>query len=225
MIATVIIEVALAAWTLFRYRRGKFGRIAVAILLLLAAFQFSEYQVCGVNDGIFWSRFGLIAITLLPVLGFWLITFVTRKKHFLILGSVMATAFITYFIFAPKNAITSYCGGNYIIFGGPGALYELFGAYYFSFLILSMWEALYANHTTIRSKRFRSVLSWMVIGYFSFLLPLVIVYVILAPARAAVASIMCGFAVIFAFILAFEIVPKFYHYDGLAKKKKDDELQ
>jgi hypothetical protein len=88
-----------------------------------------------------------------------------------------------------------------------------------------MWEALYAHHTTIRSKRFRSVLSWMVIGYFSFLLPLVIVYVILAPARAAVASIMCGFAVIFAFILAFEIVPKFYHYDALAKKKKDDELQ
>ena len=66
MLATVIIESGLALWTLFRYRQHLFGKIAVAILLLLAAFQISEYQVCGNHDAETWARFGLVAITLLP---------------------------------------------------------------------------------------------------------------------------------------------------------------
>jgi hypothetical protein len=64
MLATVIVETALALWTLFKYRKGSFGKIAVAILLLLAAFQISEYQVCGNHNAQIWSRFGLVAVTL-----------------------------------------------------------------------------------------------------------------------------------------------------------------
>lgn len=212
MIATVIIEVVLAIWTLVRNHKSIFGKVAVGILLLLAAFQISEYQVCGNYDGQFWSRFGLVAITILPVLGFYLITFITRSKKFLALGGTIAAAFVAYFIFAPHGAIDAYCGGNYVIFGGPEGLYELFGGYYFGFLILSMWEAMLGIQST-HSARFKSVLKWMIIGYLSFILPLAIVYTVYAPARVAVASIMCGFAVIFAFILAFEIVPRFANHE------------
>jgi hypothetical protein len=209
MIATVIVEVALAIITAIRYRKELFGKVSIAILLLLAAFQVSEYQVCGNNDGAFWSRFGLVAITLLPVLGFYLITFITRNKRFLIVGSALAAAFVIYFIFAPAGTVNAFCGGNYVIFGGPTGLYELFGAYYFGFLILSIWEALAAARES-RNRTLKSVLRWIVIGYLSFILPLAIVYAFYAPARIAIASIMCGFAVIFAFILAFEITPRFH---------------
>ena len=218
MIATVIIESGLALWTLFRYRKETFGKIAIAILLLLAAFQISEYQVCDNRNAEIWSRFGLVAITLLPVLGLYLINQITKKKYFLILGSLIAGVFVLYFIFVPKNTVSSICGGNYVIFTGPSSLYEFFGAYYFGFLVLSIWQASVAQRETA-SKIFKSILRWVVIGYLSFMLPLTIVYAVYAPARIAVASIMCGFAVIFAFILTFEIVPKFYKYKQLDKTK------
>jgi hypothetical protein len=142
--------------------------------------------------------------------------FITKQKHFLYLGSLIAGLFVLYFIFAPRNDVSSFCGGNYVIFTGPSALYEFFGAYYFGFLILSIWQSVTARHKT-KSTLFQSILKWIVIGYLSFMLPLIIVYTIYAPARVAVASIMCGFAVIFAFILTFEIVPKFYKYELLNK--------
>ena len=41
---------------------------------------------------------------------------------------------------------------------------------------------------------------------------LLVVYAFYAPARVAVASVMCGFAVFLAFIIAFQIVPKYYDY-------------
>ena len=50
----------------------------------------------------------------------------------------------------------------------------------------------------------------MVIGYLSFMLPMGIAYAFYEPARVAVASIMCGFALSLAFILALRIVPEYY---------------
>jgi hypothetical protein len=217
MLATVVIELGLALWTLFRYRKELFGKIAVLILLLLAAFQISEYQVCGNHNAETWSRFGLVAITLLPVLGFRLISLITEKKRFVILGSIIATMFVLFFIFAPLDMVSSLCGGNYVIFTGPSSLYEFFGAYYFGFLILSIWQAMVSQRAAA-SKVYKGILRWMVIGYLSFILPVAVVYIIYAPARVAVASVMCGFAVIFAFILAFVIVPRFYQYEQLNKK-------
>jgi sulfite exporter TauE/SafE len=109
--------------------------------------------------------------------------------------------------------ISSFCGGNYVIFSGSRELFQFFSGYYFSFLVLGIWESLEALNV-VRSKWLQRTLQWVVIGYLSFMLPMAIVYAIYAPARVAVASIMCGFALILAFILAFEIVPKYYRYSG-----------
>ena len=218
MVATVIIEVGLAVWTLFRYRRGMFAKVAVAILLLLAAFQVSEYQVCGGHNAQIWSRFGLIAITFLPVAGLYLIRFITKNKITSVIGAITALFFVLYYIFAPKNEIVAFCGGNYVIFAGPSALYQFFGAYYFGFLVLTIWHSVKAIYET-KSTLFQRVLKWLVAGYLSFMLPLVAVYVFFAPARSAVASVMCGFALIFALILAFEIVPNFYKLEEAEKLK------
>lgn len=216
MLATMIIECALAVYTFFRYRKGLFSTSVVAALLLLAAFQLSEFQVCSDRSPQFWSRFGLVAVTLLPVLGLYLISLISHKKRFLRFGYLVATGFVILIVTAPKDTISSFCGGNYVIFSGPQELFHFFSGYYFSFLVLGIWESLEALNVT-RSKWLQRTLQWLVIGYLSFMLPMGFVYAIYPPARLAVASIMCGFALILAFILAFEIAPKYYRYTGLKK--------
>lgn len=211
MIATMIIEGGLAIYVLLRYRHGLFGKIAAIILILLGVFQLSEYQICGNQDLPFWSRFGLVAITFLPILGLQLVSWVSGKRRFLVFGYAVAAVLSLIFIFIPENVVGAFCGGNYIIFNGPRGLYEFYGAYYFAFLIFSIWELLAAMREN-KNKTFHRILQWFIAGYFSFMLPLGIVYLLYAPARTAVASIMCGFAVIMAFILAFQIVPRYYEY-------------
>src|SRR5262245_15307458 len=47
MLATFIVEIALAAFVFVRYRTSRFGKVGGLILILLAVFQFAEYRVCG----------------------------------------------------------------------------------------------------------------------------------------------------------------------------------
>jgi hypothetical protein len=208
MLATLLLEFGLAIYTLFRYRRGIFAKVAAAILVCLGIFQFSEYQICSANVPLVWSRVGLVVITLLPVLGLYLVSLINHNRHFLRFGYIIALLFVLVFIFVPKNTIMPVCGGNYVIFHGPQELYRFYGAYYFGFLMLAIWESLAMHHT--RSIRARRVLRLIVAGYLSFMLPMAIMYALYAPARWAVASIMCGFAIIFALILALKVVPKYY---------------
>ena len=223
MIATAAIELSLAAYTLYRYSisphgtkrssQGRFANVAAAMLFLLAIFQISEYQICREEHGLFWSRFGLVAITLLPIVGLYLVSLISRKQHFLRLGYAIAAASVFVVILAPKSIISSFCGGNYVIFSGPEELFRFYSAYYFGFLVLGIWESVEALNAN-SSKRKRRLLEWMIVGYLSFMLPTGIVYAAYAPARLAVASIMCGFAVILAVILTFEIVPKYYRHSA-----------
>jgi hypothetical protein len=211
MLATMLIESALAIYVFVRYRRGAFGKLATILILLLGFFQLSEYQVCGDQYPQFWSHFGLVAITLLPVIGLRLISFVTKKRRFLVGGYILAAVLALVFIFDPHSITESFCGGNYVIFSGPTALYQFFGVYYFAFLIFAIWELLETMRKN-KNQFIRRVLQWFVVGYISFMAPMGIVYAFYAPARSAVTSIMCGFAVILAFIVAFQIVPEYYRY-------------
>lgn len=218
MLATMVIESGLAAYTLGRYRRGIFGKVVAVTLLVLAAFQLSEYQICTNRQSMFWLRFGLVAITLLPILGLYLVSLISHKQHFLRFGYGIGLASAVFIIVAPQNVIHSACGGNYVIFSGPEELFRFYAAYYFGSLLLGIWESIEAEHAS-RSERVREVLKWLVIGYLSFMLPMGITYAVYAPARQAVASIMCGFAVILAFILTFRITPQYYQHSPAGKAR------
>ena len=211
MLATFTIESALAVYTLFRYRKGLFSKAVAAILSLLAIFQLSEYQICGDRSALFWARIGFVATTLLPVMGLYLVSLITRKRHFLRAGYVVASVFVLLFVLTPTNIISPACGGNYVIFSGPEQVFWFYSAYYLGFVMLGIWESV-EGLSASRSKRVHRLLRWMVVAYLSFMLPTGIVYAAYAPARLAVASVMCGFAVIMALILAFQVVPKYYRY-------------
>ncbi len=203
MLATFFMEMALAIYVFIHYRVAVFGRLVMATLVLLGLFQFAEYQVCAATNPLFWSRVGFSVITFLPVLGLHLISLVTKKDHFLKFGYVLMLVYITIFLFVPKAITGAVCGGNYIIFNTAQELSWTYSVYYFGFLILGIWEAM-----ENMNKENGNLLKWMIAGYSSFMLPMGIVYSLSVEARQAIPSIMCGFALILAFILSFNIAPK-----------------
>lgn len=205
MLATFLIETLLAVYVFVRYRMTNFGRITTAILLLLALFQLAEYQVCGGVQTLLWSRIGFVAITLLPILGLHLITLVTQRNNFLYFGYVASFLLIAIFVFSSYAITGAVCTGNYVIFTIHQELAWIYSTYYFGFLLLGLWEV---SEKLTRGKD--SLLAWMLAGYLSFLLPMGIVYVLLPESIYAIPSILCGFAVIFAFILALRIA-SLYH--------------
>ncbi|MDO8466580.1 MAG: hypothetical protein Q7S83_00375 [bacterium] len=209
MVATFAIEIILALYIFARYRMTKFGRTAALLLALLATFQLAEYLICvGSPHALMWSRVGFVAITLLPLVGLYLVSQLSHKTHFLKLGYVAAILYAAYFLFVPKAITGAFCGGNYVIFNSSQALYGFYGFYYFGFLILGIWEALEKISAIHKPTITRKILFWFIAGYLSFILPMGVIFVISPDARNALASIMCGFAIIFALILAFKIVPK-----------------
>lgn len=225
-LATFLIELGLAIYVFFRYQMTAFGRIVVFILLLLAGFQLAEFQVCNGVNPIFWSRIGFVIITFLPVLGLRMVALVTGKSHFLKFGYVLMAVYILIFAFAPKAINGAICGGNYIIFHTEQKLSWTYTAYYFGFLLLGIWEAIenisFNNKIGTsdvpnievstfghRKSEYKNLLLWIIVGYGSFMIPMGIVYSLSPATRDAIPSVMCGFALILAFILAFKIAPKY----------------
>ena len=210
MLATFLIEIILAVYVFFRYKMGFFGKIVVSLLVLLAAFQLAEYKICTGYNGIVWSKIGFVVITLLPVLGLHLISFIAKRKHFLTLGYALVTTYILIFIFAPKGITGATCGGNYIIFQTAQELSWTYTIYYFGFLLLGIWQALEGirNNNNDADNSDKKLLWWMIAGYTSFMLPMAIVAAV-APLVAwnATPSIMCGFALALALVLAFKVAP------------------
>jgi len=219
MLATFLIEIVLAIYVFVRYKLSAFGRLAALIILVLALFQAAEYQVCRSTNPILWSHIGFSLITLLPVLGLHLISYVTGKKHFLAFGYALVLAFMAIFIFSPKAITSAVCGGNYIIFETTQQLSWIYGVYYFGFLLLGVWEVvekLFDIRKRGVDRKKIAPLWWMLIGYASFLVPMGVVYAISREARSATTSIMCGFALILAFIMVFKVMPL---WEGVKKNE------
>jgi len=210
MVATLVLELLLAVFVFVRHHTTRFGKVAGLVLILLATFQFAEYRICmGESGSALWSRIGFVAITLLPLSGLYLVSLVSNKPHFLKLGYVTATGFILYFIVVPKAITGAICGGNYVIFNTSNDLYRLYGFYYLGFLLLGIWESIEAISSLKGRATSRTALRWLIVGYLSFMGPVGILYILVPSTRNALASIMCGFAVALAVILAFKVVPAF----------------
>jgi hypothetical protein len=210
MIATFLIEIVLAAIVFLRHHVTRFGKVAGLVLLLLATFQIAEYRICTTTgEPLVWSKIGFVAITLLPVAGLYLVSLVSRRPHFLKLGYATAIGFVLYFIFVPKSITGAICGGNYVMFNGSNDFYRLYGFYYWGFLSLGIWESIEKIESLKRRAPTRNLLQWWIVAYLSFMAPMGAAYMLFPETRSAVASVMCGFAILLAFILALKIVPAY----------------
>jgi hypothetical protein len=155
----------------------------------------------------------LVAITLLPALGMHLIGTVTRVSSVVAVGYAFAIGYGLVFLFWPGAALPAVCEGNYVIFkiehGWVSWIYEF---YYLFFVLLAMLELVLrlAFRTQAKQRNFsKGLISLTLLGYLSFTVPMAVVGIVDASLTKAAPSIMCGFALMFALVLASSIVPRY----------------
>lgn len=211
MIVTFVIEIALLVLVLLRYSvRSVRVRLITLSLLFLAIFQLAEYNVCG-GMGLHaadWSRLGFIAITTLPPLGLHLVLAIAGKttgewRKLPLVAYLNALVWIVVFGFTNKAFSSYMCEGNYVIFQMRSPYDTWYLLYYAFWLTLAIGLALYSMYQV--GKRRRRALELMVIGYLLFILPTMIVMSINRATIEGLPSIMCGFAMVYAAILAFGV--------------------
>lgn len=209
MVATCIIEVALLIYTVCRYKMTTITRLTTATLVLLALFQLCEFHVCrsGWVAGT-WSRIGFMAITLLPPIGIHIIRNMSHRGWRGLTWAAYASGAIFAGVFGfSKSAFDGHvCAGNYAIFQLAPRLGGLYFGYYYWWLFMGIGLSLYFS---IRARRLiREALILQALGLLVFVLPTGIVNDLNPQTISGIPSIMCGFAVLYAFILVFAIVPR-----------------
>lgn len=208
MIATMVVELCLAAWVIFSYAARTPQRLIVAILVVLAAFQYAEFNICTSSSiGLMWPRLGYDLITLLPPLGIHLATRMRREER---TGLVMASygaavVFAATFTFGSNSIVSGVCGGNYVILLLQPYLSHLYGVYYFGLEFVALWLAFSTARQS--TAKLREALRWLGVAYLTMMVPTFIIYYILPSVHVAIPSIMCGFAVGLALIVALRVAP------------------
>jgi hypothetical protein len=221
MIATFVIEIGLALYVNWRYRMSTITRLATAILFFLALFQLAEYNVCQGSfgiDSLSWSRLGYVAITMLPPLGFHLATKLAgdRRRGMVMTAYASAAVFAGFFALFDHGLTSSACLGNYVIFRTAPNAASLYTAYYYGWLILGTLYSLIMAGRQSQPNR-RSALRALAIGYAAFILPTTAANIVDPSTIAGIPSIMCGFAVILAIVLAGEVLPQYYRRPALSE--------
>jgi uncharacterized membrane protein YciS (DUF1049 family) len=212
MLATFIIEFSLALYAVYRYHLNEVGKLIVAALVSLGIFQIAEYFVCGGYglSGNTWSRIGYVAITALPPLGLHMMLAINKSSsnRLLMFSYGSMAAFMAYFLLS-ATAFTGYqCTGNYVIFQIGKIPAIMYGMYYYGWLLTALILGVkYLNSKVKQSKNARSMTKALMIGYGVFLVPTALAYTVNPETRSGIPSIMCGFAVLFALILAIYILP------------------
>lgn len=206
MLATFAIETVLLVYSVWRYKLNNIGRLVALILFFLAAFQLAEFNVCAAGwiDPMWASRLGYVAITMLPPLGIHLAYELgkAKKRPFVMPSYILAAGFVAFFLVPGVGLSGNACLGNYAIFQmmpGSAALYTV---YYYGLLLLGLWLCWHYTNSETR----RPLLA-LAAGYAGFMLPTTIINLMDRSTIAGIPSIMCGFAVILALVLALYVMP------------------
>lgn len=215
MLVTLVIEFLLAVYSVWRYKLNVIGRLVVLMLISLAVFQVAEFQVC-TGYGFSaqqWSRLGYVAITALPALGLHLLFVLAHKPgRRAVFGAYLTMAgFMAYFMTYSAAFVGYKCTGNYVIFQigvGPAIAYA---CYYYGWLATAVllgtrWATEMVGSTKFNDQR--QAIRSLVAGYLIFLVPTALANSVKPETRQGIPSIMCGFAVLFALLLALYLMPR-----------------
>ncbi len=120
-------------------------------------------------------------------------------------------AMVAYFFLSAIAITGATCGGNYVVFQSENTFYWVYGVYYLGFLSWGIWAAFKQAARLPRKEGAKKLaLYWMIAGYLSFILPMGAVFVFYDFTYQGMISIMCGFAVVFALLIATRVV-SLYH--------------
>ena len=214
MLATFLIEVALAVYVFWRYKASPVTRLAISILVGLAVFQAAEYSICegawGLS-GLMWVKIGYVAITLLPPLGLHLATKLAseQKPALVTAGYSAAAVFSGFFLFASNGIAAEACMGNYVIFAQAPGTSIYFAMYYYGMLMLTVAYALLTSNTLQHKHQVRALRA-LAVGYLAFMIPTTTANLVDPNTIQGIPSIMCGFAVLLAVMLAGKVLPEYH---------------
>lgn len=212
VLATFLIELALAIYAWWRYRSTHFGRLATVFLLLLAGFQGSELLICFGHSAIIWSKIGFICTTFMPILGIDLIYELRRKRASLAWGYALASALAVVIAIFPGIFQDAACTGTFVAFQTRSLTFDfVYVLYYLTTLFLGIFLILESSKEKGANK---AALRWLLIGYASDMIPTFVVYGLTFVGQTAIASVLCGFAVILALIIGFKVLPLALHQNG-----------
>jgi hypothetical protein len=216
MVATLLIEVSLLAYTVWRYKMTVLTRLVATVLVALATFQLAEYFVCTGAAGhvVQWSRVGFVAITVLPPLGLHILHELAGKPNRRLVGAAYLSmaGFIGFFL-SYQAAFTGHqCTGNYVIFQHANNVGNIYTLYYYGWLLTALslgfrWLG-EMKVKGLKAHRSADAVRGMIAGYLVFLVPTTVINTLNPATIQGIPSIMCGFAVLFALILVMYVMPR-----------------
>lgn len=208
MLATFLIEFSFAFYTLWRYKLTTISRLATVMLVTLGTFQLAEYMVCGGLGwtNVEWARVGYGAIALLPALGIHMVVALAGKKSLILVGTAYAScaAFVGFYLLAESAVSGQTCYANYAVFHVEQGSIWPFMAYYYGWMLVGTYLASHWGNLLPARKK---ALHAMAAGYLVFILPTTTFNILDPSTTKAIPSIMCGFAVLLAFVLVAKVLP------------------
>ncbi len=200
-IATGLLELLAAAWTLNSPGRKSITRPAAMILILLAGYQFAEVAVCARPTTLFYSRLAFLDITWLPPMGIWLVyRLLPRSPRRLLFPAVFftAAAAMSAWIALDPGAITKSVCQTVTARYFHGLAFELaYGMFYQSGIgVLIFWPAL--RMAGIGDADARGHLACIQTGVLGFVLPSLFIRLLVEEPAGLLPSVMCHFAVTLA---------------------------
>lgn len=209
-IATAAFEIIVAGWA-FAARSEAESRGIIrttgVILLLLAGYQLAEVAICAdVGAAGFLPRLAFIIVTWLPPLGLLLIAQLRRPRSRISNGSayamLAAAAGIVVWIAVDRSfASASVCNAVYARYTHTMPRFFVYSFFYWLGLA-GMIVFSGAGAVTCREPRCRRQLTWLFVGTVGFIAPSIALSWFVPPARGALPSIMCHFALLLAVCLA-----------------------
>lgn len=218
-LSTFVIEFCFALYVLVKYKPTTFSMLCVTVLLCLGLFQLSEFLICTTPYVDLSIKLGYVAITLLPALGLHLISTLTHRWKFIVFLSYIYAAFlILVIIFVPMVAFLATCNPNYVGYASNSIFSFFHWLYYAIFMVVGILLLTYAVIKRIGDRKEEK---WMIMSYFVFIIPSLILLYANVIGHVALPSVMCGFAILTACIFVFVIIPRYY----LLKTKKTKTLK
>ncbi len=220
-LTTALIEFLVAIFILFYYKKSSFSKIAVMLLFLLGAYQFSEFMVCVSGYPILWAKVGFIAYTLLPAAGLWFCLKNTGKKYNLFALFIAPILFSIFALVKPDFIMESTCGTYLVVirhlFFDPAYYWAsaFYLTYYFGF-IFYIFYVYVLDFKKAKDDIDKKIDGDLMVGIAISLLPAIILLFIFPSLYLKFPSLYCQFALLFTIIILVA-----FHLDAKRTKKKE----
>jgi hypothetical protein len=129
------------------------------------------------------------------------------------LGYVIAAGYALVFLILPASTAQAECCGNYVMMhingGCIGLVYEVYYSLFVLMAIMDLVLRLVGRGALSHAGYSKKLVSLTLVAFLSFTVPMAIVAIVSTQVRQATPSIMCGFAVFLALILALFVAPQY----------------